>query len=290
MNSRPQMGRFRQQCEYIVWGSNGPLAVDRGVGVLPGLFQYPNVLPGERWHQTQKPLALMRQVVRLCEPGGAVLDPFAGSGSTMEAALLEGHEAAGIELEQHNVDIIRRRLEGVQVCMAFDAAPQMQTLFDNIDGGKELMNNIWEHLARGLAAVGGFIAGLYGGWSGAMTVLVIFMVADYVLGCTCALTGRSTKTPGGGFLSSVAFVGILKKAVIMLVVLLSVQLDGVIGGKAMFQSAAIFFYIANEGLSILENCALMDVPVPKPLRDALEALKNKGNDAGQSDDGGDENP
>ena len=44
------------------------------------------------------------------------------------------------------------------------------------------MNNIWEHLARGLAAVGGFIAGLYGGWSGAMTVLVIFLVADYVLG------------------------------------------------------------------------------------------------------------
>lgn len=110
------------------------------------------------------------------------------------------------------------------------------------------------------------------------------------LGCACALTGRSTKTPGGGFLSSVAFVGILKKAVIMLVVLLSVQLDGVIGDKTMFQSAAIFFYIANEGLSILENCALMDVPVPKPLRDALEALKNKGNDAGQSDDGGDENP
>ena len=151
------------------------------------------------------------------------------------------------------------------------------------------MNNIWEHLARGLAAVGGFIAGLSGGWSGAMTVLVIFMVADYVLGCTCALTGRSTKTPGGGFLSSVAFVGILKKAVIMRVVLLSVQLDGVIGDKAMFQSAAFFLDIANEGLSILENCALMDVPVPKPLRDALEALKNKGNDAGQSDDGGDEN-
>lgn len=120
---------------------------------------------------------------------------------------------------------------------------------------------------------------------------VLFLCGgNFVLGCTCALTGRSTKTPGGGFLSSVAFVGILKKAVIMLVVLLSVQLDGVIGGKAMFQSAAIFFYIANEGLSILENCALMDVPVPKPLRDALEALKNKGNDAGQSDDGGDENP
>ena len=143
------------------------------------------------------------------------------------------------------------------------------------------MNNIWEHLARGLAAVGGFIAGLYGGWSGAMTVLVIFMVADYVLGCTCALTGRSTKTPGGGFLSSVAFVGILKKAVIMLVVLLSVQLDGVIGGKAMFQSAAIFFYIANEGLSILENAGRIGLPMPEALKGALVKLKDGKNDTAE---------
>ena len=83
--------------------------------MLPGVFQVPNVTPQERWHQTQKPLALMRQVVRLCEPGGVVCDPFAGSGSTVEAALLEGYQAAAIEQEAHNVDIIRRRMAGVQM-------------------------------------------------------------------------------------------------------------------------------------------------------------------------------
>jgi len=115
INSRPQKGRFRQQCEYIVWGSNGAMSIDRNAPVLPGVFQYPNVPPQERWHQTQKPLSLMRQIVRICEQGGRILDPFAGSGSTLEAALLEGYTCTGIELEQHNVDIVRRRLAGMQL-------------------------------------------------------------------------------------------------------------------------------------------------------------------------------
>lgn len=145
-------------------------------------------------------------------------------------------------------------------------------------------NNVLEHITRALATIGGFFAGLYGGWSGTLTVLVIFMAADYVLGCACALTGKSAKTEGGHFLSSVAFVGLLKKAVIMLVVLLAVQLDKVTGGDTpMFQSAAAFFYIANEGLSIFENCGLLGVPVPKVIRNALEALREKGD--GEDDEG-----
>ena len=130
MNSRPQMGRFRQQCEYIVWGSNGPLPVERGVSVLPGLFAWPNVVPQERWHQTQKPLELMRQVVRICEPGGVILDPFAGSGSTIEAALLEGYQAVGIELEAHNVAIIRKRLQGVQQRIDLGGQAEQLTMMD----------------------------------------------------------------------------------------------------------------------------------------------------------------
>lgn len=132
MNSRPQIGRFRQQCEYIVWGSNGPLPTERGVGVLPGLFQVPNVSTHERWHQTQKPLALIRQVVRLCEPGGVILDPFAGSGSTIEAALCEGYEAVGIEQEAHNIDIIRRRMAGVQLRMTLPDEPLQQERIEGI--------------------------------------------------------------------------------------------------------------------------------------------------------------
>lgn len=147
-------------------------------------------------------------------------------------------------------------------------------------------SNSLEHITRLLATVGGCIAGLYGGWNGTMTVLVIFMVADYMLGCACALTGKSTKTDGGHFLSTVAFVGLLKKATIMLVVLLAVQLDNAVGGAAaMFQTAAVFFYLANEGLSIVENCGLLGVPVPKVLKNALEALRDKG-DTGDKDDTG----
>ena len=132
---------------------------------------------------------------------------------------------------------------------------------------------LFEQITCTLAAIGGFISGWYGGWNGTMTVLVAFMATDYVLGCICALTGNSPKTKGKHFLSSVAFMGLLKKSIIMLVVLLSVQLDKALGdGTVLFESAATFFYIANEGLSILENCGLLGVPVPRSLRDALEAL------------------
>ena len=139
------------------------------------------------------------------------------------------------------------------------------------------MNNmtIWERAAEAAAALGGLIVGLYGGWSASLSVLVVFMCADYILGVACALARKSQKTEGGGFLSKVAFIGLLKKAVIMLVVMLAVQLDQLVGQSATFETGAVFFYIANEGLSIVENAALLGVPVPKPLRDSLEVLRNK---------------
>ena len=98
ISSRPQKGRFRQQAEFVLWGSNGKLPIDRPVPVLPGLFRAANVSPNERQHQTQKPLSVMRELVKICVPGGRILDPFAGSGTTLEAARLEGYEAVGVEL------------------------------------------------------------------------------------------------------------------------------------------------------------------------------------------------
>ena len=142
------------------------------------------------------------------------------------------------------------------------------------------MEKIWKTAVEVMAAVGGMIAGWYGGWTQGSRVLVILMLMDYVLGCACALTGHSTKTASGHFLSQVAFVGLLKKGVIMLVILVAALLDQVIGGGAdgggvMFRSAAEFFYIASESLSIIENAGLIGVPVPKPLKKALEALRDK---------------
>lgn len=152
------------------------------------------------------------------------------------------------------------------------------------------MEKAIENVLRVGAAAVGFIAGLYGGWSEAMTVLVVMMVVDYVLGCACALMGKSPKTETGHFWSKVAAVGILKKGVIMLVVLVAIQLDRAIslgGGVApsgvMFQSAATFFYIANEGMSILENAALIGVPVPKRIKRMLEVMQEENDDDGNGE-------
>lgn len=106
--SRPQRGRFRQQAEFIVWASNGELPVDRGVPCLPGVFRAGNVQGADRIHQTQKPLDVMRQLVRITKPGGRILDPFAGGGSTLAAAQLEGFDAVGIEVHE---DIYRAAAE-----------------------------------------------------------------------------------------------------------------------------------------------------------------------------------
>lgn len=95
-NCRPQKGRFRQQTEYIIWGSNGSMPVNRPVSCLPGVFRYGN--PQNRIHVTEKPLQLMKDVIHICESGGLILDPFAGAGTTILAAVEEGYQAVGIEV------------------------------------------------------------------------------------------------------------------------------------------------------------------------------------------------
>jgi site-specific DNA-methyltransferase (adenine-specific) len=75
---RPQLGRFRSQCEFVLWGSKGAMSLQRNVPVLKGCYRYPTLNKG-KLHQTQKPLDLMRDIVKICEPGETILDPFCGS-------------------------------------------------------------------------------------------------------------------------------------------------------------------------------------------------------------------
>jgi len=109
VNCRPQKGRFRPQAEYVVWGSNGSMPIDRPTPILPGVFR--QSMPVNRLHQTEKPLQVMRDLVHIVEPGGLILDPFAGSGTTVLAAQLEGYRAVGIELSDTYAEIARQRLE-----------------------------------------------------------------------------------------------------------------------------------------------------------------------------------
>ena len=109
---RPQPGRFRNQCEYIVWGSKGDMPIDRKVKVLPGVFRV-IVKPKEKYHMTGKPVELMEKLVQIVESGGIILDPFAGSGSTGVAALSLKYSFIGIEQSIEYSVVAQKRLAEV---------------------------------------------------------------------------------------------------------------------------------------------------------------------------------
>ena len=141
----------------------------------------------------------------------------------------------------------------------------------------------WDKVTKALAAAAGAIAGLLGEWNVLLTVLAIMMVLDYLTGLVVAWRGKSPKTETGGVASRAGFDGLIRKAFIMVVVLVATLLDTAIGNQArVFQTAATTYYIANEGISILENTALMGVVYPAFVMRALEALREK-SDAGKID-------
>lgn len=116
---RPQMGRFRAQAEYVVWGSAGPMSDGLEVGVLPGVLRE-KVQQADKHHLTGKPTALMQAIVRICPPGGLILDPFAGSGTTGVAALLEGRRFLGVEMNPGYFDVAAERCAAAS--LHYDAA------------------------------------------------------------------------------------------------------------------------------------------------------------------------
>ena len=106
--SRPQAGRFTASCEYVVWGSNGPMPVDYAAAVLPGF--YSAMPPREREHITQKPVDVMRSLVRIAPEDGVILDPFMGAGTTGVAAVLERRRFVGVEKLAAHCETSERRI------------------------------------------------------------------------------------------------------------------------------------------------------------------------------------
>ncbi|MGW4731675.1 DNA-methyltransferase [Streptomyces shenzhenensis] len=112
--SRPVKNGFRRECEYVLWGTRGEPYRHAPTVCLPGLLTGSQPRGQTRQHITQKPLTVMRQLVQIAPPGGLVLDPFTGSGTTGEAALLEGRAFLGIEQSPRYADTARHRLTGTQ--------------------------------------------------------------------------------------------------------------------------------------------------------------------------------
>ena len=126
-----------------------------------------------------------------------------------------------------------------------------------------------------IGVIGGAVASLFGGWSAAMTTLVIFMAVDYVTGLIVAgVFQNSGKSGSGGLESRAGWKGICKKGVTLLVVLVSCQLDIVIG-SSFIRDAVVIAFLSNETISIVENAGLMGIPIPAVLTKAIDVLKNK---------------
>jgi toxin secretion/phage lysis holin len=130
---------------------------------------------------------------------------------------------------------------------------------------KDIMNTVQIIFA----AIGGWIGWLIGGWDGFLYALVAFVVTDYLTGLMAAAVEKKLS-------SEVGFRGIFKKILIFMLVGIGSILDRqIIVDGSVLRTAVIFFYISNEGISIIENAGRIGLPIPQKLKDILEQLKTK---------------
>ena len=128
-------------------------------------------------------------------------------------------------------------------------------------------NNIISTAKTIAAVIGGFCGLLWGKLDGVMMALIIFISIDYITGLMVAVATQTLN-------SSTGFKGLAKKVFILLLVLIANILDThVMGGSGVVRGVVIAFYLANEGISILENAGKLGVPYPQKLKDVLEQLK-----------------
>jgi toxin secretion/phage lysis holin len=126
-----------------------------------------------------------------------------------------------------------------------------------------------------VGAVGAGISTAFGGWTSAMTTLLIFMSIDYLTGLMVAgIFKRSQKTKNGALESRAGFKGLCRKGVMLLIVLVACRLDIELH-TTYIRDAVCIAFIANETISIIENAGLMGVPIPKVITKAIELLRSK---------------
>lgn len=136
------------------------------------------------------------------------------------------------------------------------------------------MREIWNWTQLSLAALGGFLGWFLGGVDGFLYALVAFVVIDYVTGIMCAIVDRVLS-------SEIGYRGIFKKVLIFALVGVAHIIDqNIIGDGSIIRTAVIFFYLSNEGISIIENATRLGLPIPEKLRDVLEQLKDGGDKEG----------
>lgn len=112
-NARNIPGRFRQDCEFVIWGTNGGKSVDwtPGFVAFPGIYNEKSVASTKKHHQTEKPIGLLEKLVAIAPEDGTVMDVFMGSGSTGVACVNTGRNFIGMELNEKYFEIAKQRIE-----------------------------------------------------------------------------------------------------------------------------------------------------------------------------------
>lgn len=139
------------------------------------------------------------------------------------------------------------------------------------------MKEFWNMIQLVFAGIGGWIGWFLGGCDGLLYALIAFVVIDYITGVFCAIVDHTLS-------SEIGFKGICRKVMIFLMVGIANILDvHVIGSGSVLRTAVVFFYISNEGVSLLENAGHLGLPIPEKMKAVLEQLHNRAeNEEGES--------
>jgi toxin secretion/phage lysis holin len=131
------------------------------------------------------------------------------------------------------------------------------------------MKEFWNFIQFIFSIIGGWLGYFLGGCDGLLYALIAFVFIDYITGVMCAITDKTLS-------SEVGFKGICRKVLIFLLVGIANILDvQVIGTGSVLRTAVIFFYLSNEGISLLENAAYLGLPVPQQVKTVLEQLHDR---------------
>lgn len=130
------------------------------------------------------------------------------------------------------------------------------------------MKENWQMLQVIITSLGAYLGYFFGGYDELLIALTIFVISDYVTGVMCAVVDHNLS-------SHIGFKGIFRKIIIFMLVGIGHALDKQLGNAAMVRTAIIFFYMSNEGISLLENATRLGLPVPEKLSQILVQLKNR---------------
>lgn len=131
------------------------------------------------------------------------------------------------------------------------------------------MKEFWNTIQFVIAGIGGWLGYFLGGCDGLLYALFAFVAADYLTGVMCAISDKSLS-------SEIGFKGICRKVLIFLLVGIANILDvQVIGTGSVLRTAVVFFYISNEGISLLENAGHLGLPIPEKMKNVLQQLHDR---------------